>query len=203
MSTIADNVIATLRANGVTRAYGVPGDSLNGFTEAMRRDGSIAWRLVRHEECAAFAAAADAELTGDLAVVLGSCGPGNLHLINGLFDAQRSRVPVKVDAVMETVGRATWQHSIRSLRPGGRIVIAGTTSGPQVDDAMLTHIFFLQLGVIGSTMGTRDELDALVQMLHATGTRPLVHAQLPLEQARDGFAQMIEGDQIGKIVFTL
>ena len=94
MSTIADNVIATLRANGVTRAYGVPGDSLNGFTEAMRRDGSIAWRLVRHEESAAFAAAADAELTGDLAVVLGSCGPGNLHLINGLFDAQRSRVPV-------------------------------------------------------------------------------------------------------------
>ncbi|KRE38443.1 pyruvate dehydrogenase [Janibacter sp. Soil728] len=94
MGTIADNVIATLRANGVTRAYGVPGDSLNGFTEAMRRDGSITWRLVRHEESGAFAAAADAELTGDLAVVLGSCGPGNLHLINGLFDAQRSRVPV-------------------------------------------------------------------------------------------------------------
>jgi pyruvate dehydrogenase (quinone) len=94
MGTIADNVIATLRANGVTRAYGVPGDSLNGFTEAMRRDGSITWRLVRHEESAAFAAAADAELTGELAVVLGSCGPGNLHLINGLFDAQRSRVPV-------------------------------------------------------------------------------------------------------------
>lgn len=94
MGTIADNVIASLRANGVTRAYGVPGDSLNGFTEAMRKDGSITWRLVRHEESAAFAAAADAELTGELAVVLGSCGPGNLHLINGLFDAQRSRVPV-------------------------------------------------------------------------------------------------------------
>ena len=94
MGTIADNVIATFRANGITRAYGVPGDSLNGFTEAMRRDGSIAWKLVRHEEAAAFAAAADAELTGELAVVLGSCGPGNLHLINGLFDAQRSRVPV-------------------------------------------------------------------------------------------------------------
>ncbi|HIZ97599.1 MAG TPA: ubiquinone-dependent pyruvate dehydrogenase [Candidatus Janibacter merdipullorum] len=94
MSTIADTVIATLRANGVTRAYGVPGDSLNGFTEAMRRDGSFEWRLVRHEEAGAFAAAADAELTGELALVLGSCGPGNLHLINGLFDAQRSRVPV-------------------------------------------------------------------------------------------------------------
>ena len=113
------------------------------------------------------------------------------------------RLPVKVDAVMETVGRATWQHSIRSLRPGGRIVIAGTTSGPQVDDAMLTHTFFLQLSVIGSTMGTRDELGQLVQMLRSTGTRPLVHATMPLEQARDGFAQMIDGEQVGKIVFTL
>lgn len=94
MPTIADNAVATLRANGVTRAYGIPGDSLNGFTEAMRRDGSIEWHLVRHEEAAAFAAAADAELTGELAVVLGSCGPGNLHLINGLFDAHRNRVPV-------------------------------------------------------------------------------------------------------------
>ncbi|WP_068422324.1 ubiquinone-dependent pyruvate dehydrogenase [Janibacter terrae] len=94
MGTIADNVIATLRANSVTRAYGVPGDSLNGFTEAMRRDGGMDWRLVRHEEAGAFAAAADAELTGELAVVLGSCGPGNLHLVNGLFDAHRSRVPV-------------------------------------------------------------------------------------------------------------
>ena len=94
MASVADNVIATLRANGITRAYGVPGDSLNGFTEAMRRDGTISWELVRHEESAAFAAAAEAELTGDLTVCLGSCGPGNLHLINGLFDAQRSRVPV-------------------------------------------------------------------------------------------------------------
>ena len=113
------------------------------------------------------------------------------------------RLPVKVDAVMETVGQATWTHSIRALRPGGRIVIAGTTSGPKPDDAELTRIFFLQLSVIGSTMGTRDELDALVQMLHSTGTRPLVHAEMPLEQARDGFAQMVDGDHVGKIVFTL
>ncbi|MDN5716690.1 MAG: zinc-binding dehydrogenase [Janibacter sp.] len=113
------------------------------------------------------------------------------------------RLPVKVDAVMETVGQATWTHSIRALRPGGRIVIAGTTSGPKPDDAELTRIFFLQLSVIGSTMGTRDELDSLVQMLHSTGTRPLVHAEMPLEQARDGFAQMVDGDHVGKIVFTL
>ncbi|QOK23796.1 zinc-binding dehydrogenase [Janibacter indicus] len=117
--------------------------------------------------------------------------------------ASGERLPVKVDAVMETVGRATWEHSVRSLRPGGRIVISGTTSGPQVDDAMLTHVFFLQLSVIGSTMGTRDELDALVQLLHSTGARPLVHAELPLERAREGFEQMVAGDQVGKIVFTL
>ena len=74
--------------------YGLPGDSLNGFTDAIRRSGEISWEHVRHEETAAFAAAADAALTGQLAVCAGSCGPGNLHLINGLFDAQRSRVPV-------------------------------------------------------------------------------------------------------------
>jgi NADPH:quinone reductase-like Zn-dependent oxidoreductase len=113
-----------------------------------------------------------------------------------------ARLPVKVDAVMETVGKATWSHSIRSLRPGGRIVISGTTSGPDVDDAGLTRIFFLQLSVIGSTMGTRQELDSLVRFLDATGTRPLVDRTLPMEQARDGFAAMAEGDVFGKIVFT-
>ena len=77
------------------------------------------------------------------------------------------RLPLKVDAVMETVGRATWSHSIRALRPGGAIVVSGTTSGPKLDDAELTRIFFLQLRVIGSTMGTRTELAALVNLLDA------------------------------------
>lgn len=113
-----------------------------------------------------------------------------------------ARLPVKVDAVMETVGRATWSHSIRALRPGGAIVISGTTSGPNLDDAELTRIFFLQLRVIGSTMGTSTELAALVNMLDATGTRPLIDRELPLEQARDGFAAMASGDVFGKIVFT-
>src|SRR5262249_19943716 len=94
MATIADGIVATLSRAGVSRVYGVPGDSLNGFTDALRRAESIPWERVRHEEAAAFAAAADAGLTGDLAVCVGSCGPGNLHLINGLFDAHRSRVPV-------------------------------------------------------------------------------------------------------------
>jgi NADPH:quinone reductase-like Zn-dependent oxidoreductase len=113
-----------------------------------------------------------------------------------------ARLPVKVDAVMETVGRATWSHSIRSLRPGGTLVTSGTTSGPKLDDAELTRIFFLQLRVIGSTMGSRDDLAGLVSMLDATGTRPLIDHTLPMDQARDGFAAMAGGDVFGKIVFT-
>jgi pyruvate dehydrogenase (quinone) len=93
-STVAEVVVATLKASGVRRIYGLPGDSLNGFTDALREDGGIAWEHVRHEEAAAFAAGAEAALTGELAVCAGSCGPGNLHLINGLYDANRSNVPV-------------------------------------------------------------------------------------------------------------
>jgi pyruvate dehydrogenase (quinone) len=94
MTTVADTIVEILEDAGVKRIYGLPGDSLNGFTDALRRAGSVAWQHVRHEEAAAFAAAAEAALTGELAVCAGSCGPGNLHLINGLFDANRSRVPV-------------------------------------------------------------------------------------------------------------
>ena len=93
-ATVADQMVETLAAAGVKRIYGIVGDSLNGFTDAMRRQGEIEWLHVRHEEVAAFAAGADAHLTGALAVCAGSCGPGNLHLINGLFDCHRSRVPV-------------------------------------------------------------------------------------------------------------
>ena len=93
-ASVAEVMVATLKASGTRRVYGIPGDSLNGFTDAMRRAGGIAWQHVRHEEAAAFAAAAEAALTGELAVCAASCGPGNLHLINGLFDANRSRVPV-------------------------------------------------------------------------------------------------------------
>jgi pyruvate dehydrogenase (quinone) len=92
--TISDLIVETLKNAGVRRVYGLPGDSLNGFTDALRRDGALSWEHVRHEEVAAFAAAGEAAVTGELAVCAGSCGPGNLHLINGLFDAHRSRVPV-------------------------------------------------------------------------------------------------------------
>jgi pyruvate dehydrogenase (quinone) len=94
MKTVADQFAETLAAAGVQRIFGIVGDSLNGLTDAIRRQNKIEWIHVRHEEVAAFAASAEAHLTGSLAVCAGSCGPGNLHLINGLFDCHRSRVPV-------------------------------------------------------------------------------------------------------------
>jgi NADPH:quinone reductase-like Zn-dependent oxidoreductase len=112
------------------------------------------------------------------------------------------RLPVTVDAVMETVGKATWLHSIRSLRVGGTLVTSGATSGNDVADMGLTRVFFLQLKVIGSTMGQRSELASLVTMLDATGTRPLIDRTLPMDRAAEGFAAMASGEVFGKVVFT-
>jgi NADPH:quinone reductase-like Zn-dependent oxidoreductase len=112
-----------------------------------------------------------------------------------------ARLPERVDAVMESVGAATWSHSINALKPGGTLVICGATSGDDPDKAELTKIFFKPLRVIGTTMGTRDELISLTRMLVATGMRPVIDRTLPLTQAREGFAAMINGDLIGKIVF--
>src|ERR1700756_5528847 len=94
LNNVADLLVATMEQAGIKRIFGIVGDSLNGLTESLRRRGTIEWIHVRHEEAAAFAAAAESQITGGLAVCAGSCGPGNLHLINGLFDAHRSRVPV-------------------------------------------------------------------------------------------------------------
>jgi pyruvate dehydrogenase (quinone) len=94
MATVAEQMVKTLVEAGVKRIYGIVGDSLNGIIDAIRREGSIQWIHVRHEEVAAFAAGADAHVTGELAVCAGSCGPGNLHLINGLYDCHRNGVPV-------------------------------------------------------------------------------------------------------------
>ena len=113
-----------------------------------------------------------------------------------------ARLPQKVDAVMETVGRATWSHSLRSLRPGGRVVISGATSGPDPDKTELNRIFFLQLEVIGSTMGNRTELASLVNLLDVSGVRPVIDQVLPMTEARKGFEAMAGGDLFGKIVFT-
>ncbi|PWW25121.1 NADPH:quinone reductase-like Zn-dependent oxidoreductase [Geodermatophilus normandii] len=113
-----------------------------------------------------------------------------------------ARLPERVDGVMETVGKATWSHSVKSLKPGGVIVTSGATTGFD-PSAELNRVFFTQLSVIGSTMGTRDELEALMRMCAATGVRPVIDVELPLDQARDGFARMLEGRTAGKIVFTL
>ncbi len=115
--------------------------------------------------------------------------------------ASGARLPERVDAVMETVGAATWSHSINALRPGGTLVISGATSGAEPTRAELTKIFFKPLRVIGSTMGSREDLAALAAMLVATGARPVIDRVLPLAEARTGFAVMIDGRVFGKIVF--
>lgn len=119
-----------------------------------------------------------------------------------VFDSGE-RLPVRVDAVMETVGAATWSHSVRSLRPGGTIVISGATSGDAPERAELTRIFFQQMRVHGSTMGTRDELRGLVDFMANTGLRPLIDETLPMDQAARGLGRIIDGDVFGKIVLTL
>ncbi|MGH8938021.1 MAG: zinc-binding dehydrogenase, partial [Actinomycetes bacterium] len=112
-----------------------------------------------------------------------------------------ARLPERVDAVMETVGAATWDHSLKCLSPGGTIVVSGATGGAKASTD-LRRVYFLQLRVVGSTMGTRDELERLVELGAQTGVRPHVDATLPLDKAADGFARLNDGDVFGKIVFT-
>ncbi len=113
-----------------------------------------------------------------------------------------TRLPEKVDVAIETVGAATWEHSLRSLRPGGRIVVSGATTGAN-PPADLNRVFFLQLSVVGSTMGTRDELVALLALLERTGTRPMVSDVRPLAEARSSFELLEQGDLFGKLVLTV
>jgi NADPH:quinone reductase-like Zn-dependent oxidoreductase len=104
---------------------------------------------------------------------------------------------------METVGAATWSHSINSLRPGGTVVISGATSGDAPARAELTKIFFKQLRIVGSTMGTREELASLASFVVQQQLEPVTDSVMPLSQAADGFARMVEGDVFGKVVFTM
>ncbi|MGQ0846622.1 MAG: zinc-binding dehydrogenase [Sporichthyaceae bacterium] len=113
-----------------------------------------------------------------------------------------ARLPDRVDAVMETVGQATWAHSMKSLKPGGTVVISGATSG-NAPPAELTRLFFLQLSVVGSTMGTRDELERLAVFMAGSGVKPLIDTVLPMREAKEGFAKMERGELFGKVVFTL
>jgi NADPH:quinone reductase-like Zn-dependent oxidoreductase len=112
-----------------------------------------------------------------------------------------ARLPERVDVVFETVGGATWSHSLKSLKPGGAVVISGATTG-DASSAELQRIFYLQLRVIGSTMGTRDELESLLSMCALKRIRPQIGLELPLRSAADGFRAMIDGETAGKIVFT-
>jgi NADPH:quinone reductase-like Zn-dependent oxidoreductase len=113
-----------------------------------------------------------------------------------------ARLPGRVDAVMETVGEATWAHSLRAVKPGGAVVICGATSG-SAPPADLNRIFFLQLSVIGSTMGNKDELTRLLTFCEQTGARPLIDRVLPLDEAPKGVKAMIDGELFGKVVFTV
>ena len=110
-----------------------------------------------------------------------------------------TRLPDRVDCVIESVGQATWDHSIKSLRPGGRLVVSGATSGPKAETD-LRRVFFLQLDVLGSTMGTRDELERMLAFMAATGTKPIIDRTLPLSDAREGLKAMADGDLFGKVV---
>ena len=113
-----------------------------------------------------------------------------------------ARLPERVDAVMETVGAATWSHSINSLRPGGTVVISGATSGDAPAKAELTKIYFKQLRVIGSTMGNRQELERLARLVDSRGITPAVDSEYALADARQGFEKMVAGDLFGKVVIT-
>ncbi len=110
-----------------------------------------------------------------------------------------ARLPERVDCVIESVGEATWAHSLRALRPGGTVVVCGATSGPN-PSADLARVFFLQLRIIGSTMGTREELEALVSLLGKTGVRPPIDRVLPLKDAAVALAAMEDGSQLGNLV---
>jgi NADPH:quinone reductase-like Zn-dependent oxidoreductase len=112
-----------------------------------------------------------------------------------------SRLPERVDAVLETVGAATWSHSLKSLKPGGTLIVSGATSG-QDPSADLNRVFFLQLSVVGSTMGTRDELDRLARLCAQQDIKPTIDATYPLANARDALQRLNEGDVFGKLVLT-
>ncbi len=120
---------------------------------------------------------------------------------DAVFEAG-ARLPERVDAVIETVGEATWDHSLKALKPGGRLVVCGATSGAN-PPAQLNRVFFLQLSVVGSTMGTREELESLAALLADAGIRPLVDSTFDLRDARSAFERLASGDAFGKIVLTV
>ncbi len=168
---------AGLRAGDTVLIQGAAGGVASAAIQLARAGGFRVWATSREEHKREYAL----ELGAHAAFETGA------------------RLPERVDAVLETVGEATWHHSLRALKRGGTIVVSGATSGfnPPAD---LPRIFFLQLQVVGSTMGSREELGRLVSMIDATGLRPQIGRTLPLAEVATGLEAMIEGDVLGKII---
>ncbi|GAA1411714.1 pyruvate dehydrogenase [Glutamicibacter uratoxydans] len=198
MPNVAEHIIDQLDVQGVRRIYGVPGDSLNGLTDALRENGNIEWVHHRHEEGAAFAAAAEAEITGELAVCVGSCGPGNLHLINGLYDANRSRVPVLAIAAhipTEEIGSNYFQetHPVEVFR--GCSVYAEQVSDPKQMPRLLRIAMREAIEKRGVAVLVISGDVALADMAR-TQAQAIVKANpriLPSEAELDRVAEVLEG----------
>ncbi|XVU29257.1 ubiquinone-dependent pyruvate dehydrogenase [Actinoplanes sp. CA-054009] len=197
--TIADHIVATLKASGVSRIYGLPGDSLNGLTDALRRDGGISWQHVRHEEAAAFAAAGEAAVTGELAVCAASCGPGNLHLINGLFDAQRSGVPVLAIAAhipLTEVGTGYFQEThpqdlFRECSVYTELVSTAEQFPRILEIAMRAAVE--KRGVAVIVVPGEIFSDPLPSGVRVTPVRPAVSAVVPREPDLAAAAELLNG----------
>ena len=172
-------VKSSLRPGQTMLVQGASGGVATALVALGRAAGMRVWATGRTEEKRALATAQGAD---------------------AVFESG-ARLPERVDAVFETVGGATWSHSVKSLRPGGEIIISGTTTG-EPSTAELQRIFFLQLSVIGSTMGTRDELQDLLSYCAQQSIKPKIGLEIPLEQAEEGFRAMVGGETAGKIVFT-
>jgi pyruvate dehydrogenase (quinone) len=200
ITTVADLLAETLHAAGVRRIYGVVGDSLNAFTESLRHRADMHWIHVRHEEVAAFAAGADAQLTGNLAVCAGSCGPGNMHLINGLYDCHRTRVPVVAIAAQipsPEIGRGYFQETDPSQLFAGCSDYVGVVSTP----AQLPAVFET---AVRTAVGKRSVAVIVVpgdvamaklpeKLAPAPGLMPIPATVRPSDEAVDRLAALLGG----------
>jgi pyruvate dehydrogenase (quinone) len=199
MRTVADQFVETLAQAGVKRIFGIAGDSLNGLTDAVRRHGKIEWMHVRHEEVAAFAAGAEAHLTGELAVCAGSSGPGNMHLINGLYDCQRSRVPVLAIAAhipSGEIGSGYFQetHPQELFRECShyRELISGPNQMPRVLDVAIREAVGkrgVSVVILPGDVALRPALDAPTS--HPRGPRPAQPIVTPARAELDRLAALL------------
>ena len=202
--TVADLMISTLKQAAVRRIYGVVGDSLNGITDALRRDGSIEWLHMCHEEAAAFAACGEAQVTGTLAVCAGSCGPGNLHLINGLFDAHRTRVPVLAIAAQipsAEIGSGYFQethpeHLFKDCSHFCEIVSSAEQMPRMLDSAIRAAVGKRGVAVL-VIPGDVAMLPATRGVSHAGGLLPALPVSRPADAELDTLAAMLnKGEKV-------